>query len=59
VRPADRATERRFLTPAEEYLTRLEESGGKNLKPKRMHLRRHLIPYFGAQRVDQLKHFAL
>lgn len=54
-----RKLHRTFAEAAEEYLTRLEESGGKNLKPKRMHLRRHLIPYFGKQRADQLKEFGL
>lgn len=57
--PKGRKIHRTFAEAADEYLTRLEESGGKNLKPKRMHLRRHLTPYFGSQRVDQLKSFAL
>jgi integrase len=57
--PKGRKLHRSFSEAAEEYLTRLEESGGKNIGPKRMHLRRHLIPYFGSQRVDQLKDFGL
>lgn len=57
--PKGRKIHRTFAEAAEEYLTRIEESGGKNLKPKRMHLRRHLIPYFGKQRADQLKEFGL
>lgn len=57
--PRGRKIHRTFEEAAEEYLTRLEESGGKNLKPKRMHLRRHLVPYFGKQRADQLKEFGL
>lgn len=57
--PKGRKVHRTFAEAARDYLTRLEESGGKNLKPKRMHLQRHLIPYFGKQRADQLKEFAL
>ena len=57
--PKGRKVHRTFAEAADEYLTRLEESGGKNLKPKTMHLRRHLIPYFGKQRADQLKEFGL
>ena len=54
-----RKLHRTFAEAASEYLTRLEESGGKNLKPKRMHIHRHLIPYFGKQRADQLKEFGV
>lgn len=57
--PHARKLHRTFAEAAAEYLERLETSGGKNLKPKRMHLRCHLIPYFGQQRADQLKDFAL
>lgn len=57
--PKGRKTHRSFAEAADEYLTRLEESGGKNLGPKTMHLRNHLKPYFGTQRLDQLKEFAL
>jgi len=57
--PKGRKVHRTFAEAGEEYLARVEESGGKNLKPKRMHVRRHLTPYFGTQRVDQLKEFGL
>jgi integrase len=57
--PKGRKLHRTFAEAGEEYLTRLAESGGKNIKPKRMHLRLHLIPYFGKQRADQLKEFGL
>lgn len=57
--PKGRKTHRSFAEAADEYLTRLEESGGKNLGPKTMHLRNHLKPYFGTQRLDQLKESTL
>lgn len=57
--PRGRKIHRTFAEAGEEYLIRLMESGGKNIRPKTMHLRRHLIPYFGKQRVDQLKEFGL
>jgi integrase len=57
--PKSRKLYRTFAEAAKEYLERMEESGGKNIGPKRMHLGRHLSPYFGSQRVDQLKEFAL
>ena len=57
--PRGRKLHRSFSEAAAEYVIRLEESGGKNLKRKNIHLRRHLVPYFGTQRVDQLKAFAL
>ncbi len=57
--PKGRKVHRTFAEAAAEYLNRLEESGGKNLKPKKMHLRRHLIPYFGNQHLDQLTDFGL
>jgi integrase len=54
-----RKLHRTFAESAEDYLRRMDESGGKNMKPERMHLRLHLIPYFGNQRTDQLKDFAI
>jgi integrase len=57
--PKGRKVHRTFSEAAEEYLGRLEQTGGKNLKPKRMHLRRHLMPYFRKQRIDQIAGFGL
>ena len=54
-----RKLHRTFAEAAEEYIRQLETGGGKNLKPKRRHLRQHLVPYFGPQRADELKDFAL
>ena len=55
--PADRKLHRSFAAAADDYIKRLEESGGKNLTAKRMHLKLHLKPYFGKLRVDRLSEF--
>ncbi len=39
-----RKLHRTFAEAAAEYIEQLEAGGGKNLKPKRRHLRQHLIP---------------
>jgi integrase len=57
--PQGRKLHRSFAEAAGEYLNRLTETDGKDLKNKRRHLDKHLIPYFGSQRLDQLKDFAL
>ena len=57
--PQGRKAHRTFAEAAKEYIARLEQSGGKNLKPKKMHLGRHLVPYFGRQRADQIQEFDL
>jgi integrase len=57
--PQGRKLHRSFAEAAEEYLKRLEETDGKDLKNKRRHLDLHLTPYFGTQRLDQLKEFGL
>jgi integrase len=57
--PHGRKLHRSFAEAAEEYLTRLDETDGKDMANKRRHLRTHLVPYFGSQRLDQLKDFAL
>jgi integrase len=57
--PRGRKIHRTFAEAADEYLIRLDDTGGKDMANKRRHLRRHLVPYFGKQRLDQLKHFGL
>jgi integrase len=57
--PAGRKVHRTFSEAADDYLERLEESDGKNLKPKRQHLRQHLTPYFERERLDKLSEFGL
>jgi integrase len=48
-----------FAVAAKEYLRRLEETGGKNIKIKRRQLRMYLVPYFGSQRLDAITGFTV
>jgi integrase len=57
--PKGRKTVLRFDDAAEQYLQRLEESGGKNLKKKREQLRLHLTPFFGAMPLSSITTFAV
>lgn len=57
--PQGRKLHQSFAQAAEDYLTRLDETDGKDMANKTRHLRRYLIPYFGDERLDQLKDFAL
>jgi integrase len=57
--PQGRKLHRSFAEAAEDYLTRLDETDGKDMANKRRHIRTHLIPYFGTQRLDQIKDFAV
>lgn len=69
--PTGRKTHRSFAEAAKEYLTRLEQSGGKNMKAKRAHLGEHanatvkrrtdkdgpLLRAFGRHRADKITTF--
>lgn len=57
--PKGRKLHRSFSEAADEYVERLEETGGKNLGPKRQHLKNHLKPHFGSFRIDRLSEFGL
>jgi len=57
--PTGRKTHRNFAEGAAEYLERLTVSGGKNMKDKRRHLDRYLVPYFKGYRVDRVPTFAV
>lgn len=57
--PQGRKLHRTFGEAAEEYLTRMEESGGKDLANKTRHLRTYLVPAFGSMRLDRLTEFEL
>jgi integrase len=48
-----------FAAAADDYLRRLEETGGKNLVPKRRQLRLYLVPYFGTMRLDAITGFTV
>ncbi len=46
-------------TAAKLYLEREKEAGGKDLVSKERHLRLHLVPYFGAMRIDRISTFTV
>jgi len=47
----------RFDGAAESYLKRQEQGGGKDLKMKKMRLRRNLIPFFKEKPLSEIKFF--
>jgi integrase len=57
--PKARKTPLSFAEAAERYLAVLRASDGKNIDRKEMHLRAHLCPALGTQRLDTLDRFAL
>lgn len=57
--PSGRKTHRTFREAAKDYLSRLEEIGGKGIADKRRHLNTHLVPYFKDQRADKLTDFTI
>ncbi|MBD3761464.1 site-specific integrase [Rhizorhabdus sp.] len=57
--PKGRKLHRSFSEAADDYIKRLVETDGKNLKPKRQHFKNHLKPHFGTQRIDRLSEFAI
>jgi integrase len=57
--PKGRKTHLTFERAADDYLKRLEESGGKNLKVKRRHLKHQLKPFFGSQRLNAITTFTV
>ena len=57
--PKARKLHRAFAEAAAEYLERMEQTGGKDLKNKRRHLRQRLIPALGRERLDKLTTFRL
>jgi integrase len=46
-----------FSSAADEYVKKLEESGGENLKIKKRQLRMYLKPFFGGARIDAIPKF--
>lgn len=57
--PKGRKTHLTFEKAAADYLKRLEDSGGKNLKVKRRHLNHQLEPFFGTQRLNAITTFTV
>ena len=57
--PKGRKLHLSFKEAAEQYLTRLEANGGRNLPIKKRHLEKLLVPYFGERRIDRITDFNL
>ncbi len=57
--PTRRKLHRTVAEAAQEYLERMEASGGKDMKNKTRHLTAYLVPHFGADRLDKLSTFGL
>ena len=55
--PRGHKTHLTFERAAADYITRLKETGGKNLVAKQWHLRLYLVPFFGSQRLDAITSF--
>lgn len=52
--PTGRKNHRSFAEAATDYLAKMEEIGGKNMKAKRQHVDKLLIPYLGKHRADRI-----
>lgn len=57
--PKGRKTHLSFSQAADNYINRLEETGGKNIKTKRRQLHLHLKPFFNRQRLDAITSFTV
>ena len=57
--PKGRKTHLTFTKAGQDYLERLKEAGGKNLKVKRRHINRYLGPFFGNQRLNAITIFTI
>lgn len=57
--PTGRKAHQLFAEAADEYIKRLEETGGKNIPIKRRQIEQQLKPAFGGERLDRLSEFGL
>jgi hypothetical protein len=57
--PPGRKTHLSFERAGHDYLRKLDETGGKNLKTKRRHLVVCLAPFFGSQRLNAITSFTV
>ena len=57
--PKGRKTVLTLRRAASDYLARLEDTGGKNIKAKRWQFHLHLAPFFGDQRLDSITSFTV
>lgn len=55
--PTGRKNHRSFAEAAAEYLQRMEDTGGKNMKAKRQQIDKLLVPFFGRHRADRVTSF--
>jgi integrase len=57
--PQGRKTHLTFVKSADDFINRLEETGGKNIKAKKRQLRMHLKPFFKSQRLNSITTFTV
>ena len=57
--PRGRKTHLAFSQAADDYIDRLEETDGKNIKTKKRHLKLYLKPFFNKQRLDAITSFTV
>jgi len=57
--PKGRKTPLAFSRAANDYLERLAETGGRNIKTKRRHLVCYLVPFFGAPPLNAITSFTV
>ena len=57
--PSGRKLRLHFEKAAADYLDRMRQAGGKNLRIKARQLRMYLVPRFAADRLDQISAFAV
>ena len=55
--PTGRKVTLSFDRAAEDYLVKLEEEGGLNIKEKGRQIRQHLIPFFGTKPLSEISEF--
>ena len=57
--PKGRKTHVTFTKAADDYVKRLEDTGGKNITIKRRQLEKHIKPFFGSQRLNSVTTFTV
>jgi integrase len=57
--PKGRKLHRSFSDSAADYLSRMDETGGRDMANKRRHINAYLIPYLGAERLNQITEYKL
>ncbi|MFP6732602.1 MAG: tyrosine-type recombinase/integrase [Rhodospirillales bacterium] len=57
--PVGRKTHLTFTQAADDYIKRLEDTDGKNITVKKRQFKKHLKPFFGSQRLDNINTFSI